>query len=164
MNFKLLTVAGTMAFASTGALANDVSNDITGLGGTTFFGALHTDSFDFTDVFTFNMTGPVTANTSLITIGSGLQNIDFLTADLNGTPLTLSPNGFIETGSLGDFNFTGPLVLTVTGHSAAAGGTFASYSGTMNVSAIPEPETYAMLLAGLGLIGFMARRRKESAI
>ncbi|MDP3288244.1 MAG: PEPxxWA-CTERM sorting domain-containing protein, partial [Methyloversatilis sp.] len=24
---------------------------------------------------------------------------------------------------------------------------------------VPEPETYAMLLAGLGLIGFMARRR-----
>jgi len=29
---------------------------------------------------------------------------------------------------------------------------------------IPEPETYAMLLAGLGLLGFMARRRKESAV
>ena len=28
------------------------------------------------------------------------------------------------------------------------------------VAAIPEPETYAMLLAGLGLLGFAARRRK----
>jgi len=27
-------------------------------------------------------------------------------------------------------------------------------------TAVPEPETYAMLLAGLGLTGFMARRRK----
>jgi hypothetical protein len=26
---------------------------------------------------------------------------------------------------------------------------------------VPEPETYAMLLAGLGMIGFMARRRKS---
>ncbi|AEJ01232.1 PEP motif putative anchor domain protein [Nitrosomonas sp. Is79A3] len=29
------------------------------------------------------------------------------------------------------------------------------------VSQVPEPETYAMLLAGLGLIGFMARRRRS---
>ncbi|MGB2831736.1 MAG: PEP-CTERM sorting domain-containing protein [Methylotenera sp.] len=28
--------------------------------------------------------------------------------------------------------------------------------------AVPEPETYAMLLAGLGLMGFVARRRKET--
>lgn len=31
------------------------------------------------------------------------------------------------------------------------------------VSAVPEPETYAMLLSGLGLMGFMARRRKNKA-
>lgn len=31
------------------------------------------------------------------------------------------------------------------------------------VSAIPEPETYAMMLAGLGLLGFSARRRKDIA-
>jgi len=31
------------------------------------------------------------------------------------------------------------------------------------VSAIPEPETYAMMLAGLGLMGFVARRRKAKA-
>jgi hypothetical protein len=30
----------------------------------------------------------------------------------------------------------------------------------VQVSAVPEPETYAMLLAGLGLIGTMVRRRK----
>lgn len=31
---------------------------------------------------------------------------------------------------------------------------------TAPVAAIPEPETYAMMLAGLGLLGFAARRRK----
>ncbi len=29
------------------------------------------------------------------------------------------------------------------------------------VAAVPEPESYAMLLAGLGMIGFIARRRKN---
>ena len=33
----------------------------------------------------------------------------------------------------------------------------------VNMAPVPEPETYAMLLAGLGLMGFMARRRKLSA-
>ncbi|MYM67032.1 PEPxxWA-CTERM sorting domain-containing protein [Pseudoduganella sp. FT55W] len=28
-------------------------------------------------------------------------------------------------------------------------------------TAVPEPETYAMMLAGLGLVGFAARRRKQ---
>jgi hypothetical protein len=30
-----------------------------------------------------------------------------------------------------------------------------------DVTTIPEPETYAMLLGGLGLLGFMARRQKK---
>ena len=31
------------------------------------------------------------------------------------------------------------------------------------VTAVPEPESYAMMLAGLGLLGFLARRRKAQA-
>ena len=31
------------------------------------------------------------------------------------------------------------------------------------VTPIPEPETYALMLAGLGLLGIAARRRKPAA-
>jgi hypothetical protein len=36
--------------------------------------------------------------------------------------------------------------------------------GVKFTSAVPEPETYAMLLAGLGLMGFVARRRRQKQV
>ncbi|WP_229213336.1 MULTISPECIES: PEP-CTERM sorting domain-containing protein [unclassified Duganella] len=39
-----------------------------------------------------------------------------------------------------------------------------SNAGLYQIGApVPEPETYAMMLAGLGLVGFIARRRKTRA-
>ncbi len=37
-----------------------------------------------------------------------------------------------------------------------------TFNQLVAVSAVPEPEAYAMFLAGLGLIGFVSRRRKQS--
>ena len=34
--------------------------------------------------------------------------------------------------------------------------------GSFHVTPIPEPEIYAMMAAGLGLMGFVARRRKQN--
>jgi hypothetical protein len=45
---------------------------------------------------------------------------------------------------------------------ANATGAGASYGITSVVAPIPEPETYAMLLAGLGLMVFMVRRRRQN--
>ena len=39
-----------------------------------------------------------------------------------------------------------------------------SATGSGPVPAIPEPETYAMLIAGLGLLGFVTRRRKPECL
>ncbi len=33
--------------------------------------------------------------------------------------------------------------------------------GSSTIAAVPEPETYAMMLAGLGLVGFMVSRRRN---
>ncbi|MES2125685.1 MAG: FxDxF family PEP-CTERM protein [Pseudomonadota bacterium] len=43
--------------------------------------------------------------------------------------------------------------------SSSSDGTYAIFR-TNNVVAVPEPETYGMMLAGLGLLGVAARRRK----
>lgn len=40
---------------------------------------------------------------------------------------------------------------------------FSGMNGSVTVAAVPEPETWAMLLAGLGLVGFSARRRVQLA-
>jgi hypothetical protein len=56
------------------------------------------------------------------------------------------------------------------GNSATSYGYFANWSNTGNdfngsatIAAVPEPETYAMLLGGLGILGVVARRKKQAA-
>jgi hypothetical protein len=44
------------------------------------------------------------------------------------------------------------------------GGSYSMISSLKGVTApVPEPQTYALLLAGLGVIGFVARRRRPQA-
>ena len=58
----------------------------------------------------------------------------------------------------------------VIGHVSIASGynlnwdnSFIGYIDNFSISAaVPEPETYAMMLVGIGMIGFMARRRKNT--
>lgn len=93
-------------------------------------------------------------------VGVGALGVDVLKA-----------NGFEITGGMGyaALNVDGASLDTglysinlMTGAATMIG----AYNGTLSgltVSAVPEPQTYAMLLAGLAGLGFIARRRAPRA-
>jgi hypothetical protein len=74
--------------------------------------------------------------------------------DFDNTPhhFTFGSGGSFDF-AVNDVSLTGPK-FGDPAHTIAISGTI------RNVTTVPEPETYALLLAGLGAVGFMARRRK----
>ncbi|MDI1298016.1 FxDxF family PEP-CTERM protein [Methylotenera sp.] len=79
-----------------------------------------------------------------------------------GTTLNYSPTASLTSVFLNpaDTLVAGTYTLQIKGLvSGAAGG---SYSGVLNVTTpVPEPESYALLMGGLMLIGFASRRRNK---
>jgi len=76
----------------------------------------------------------------------------------------VNPNALTTLDVTAAFTSTGSVITTLPGPN---GGTRLSINGGggnatfSSVSAIPEPDTYGMLLAGLGLFGFIARRKSN---
>jgi hypothetical protein len=117
--------------------------------------------------FAVNYAAPV--NTGAITIWSGLNGTGSVLGTLS-LGLTQSSCGdtnaqycpFVSVG----LNFSGEAhsvtFAGVANYIAFDDVTFGSAT-TPPVTPVPEPETYLLMLAGVGLTGFMARRRKARA-
>jgi hypothetical protein len=79
---------------------------------------------------------------------------------LNGTgsllgsfDITANNSGLYDTWNSATFNFAG----TAQSFDFSASGLVAFD----NIAAVPEPESYALFLAGLGMMGFVARRKNK---
>lgn len=89
--------------------------------------------------------------------GTGFNSTtSFALLDPQGSALFPAPAPFY-TVQFQEFNNTSQGVFIASDHI-----TINKASGGVDfLPAVPEPETYAMLLAGLGVMGFIARRRKQ---
>lgn len=170
MKTRTFATGLVLAAAALAAQADNLSTNVN-LGGnatelSAAFGVTHIEQGNFVDTFNFTPSnGSYMVDGSLVTIGfTPPTDVNLNFAILNGNYMTLTGPGAFEYGYLLPTAITGPLVLTVIGNVGGAdamGPASASYSGTLNISPVPEPEGYALMLAGLGLVGVAGRWRRR---
>lgn len=116
------------------------------------------------EIFTFSLLSTTSLSTSLDVSSNDAFKIDdgmvWLYKENGATDTFLS--AYAGTGGLfSAFNLeAGDYYYKVTGLvTGPRGGSFTLSSTTAPVAVVPEADTYAMMLAGLGMIGLMAKRR-----
>lgn len=97
---------------------------------------------------------------------SSLMNVYWGSTLLTPSPLVGTTTPTWQTFSQTVSSLTGSTVLRFESVGPVSSTSYGSYLDNVSVSAItsavPEPQTYAMMLLGLGLMGFIARRRKQA--
>ena len=137
------------------------------------FEALHSDTFTFSlGSGTLTNKGPLHASISGL-VGAGLLDFTFRdTADGtsvgNGQGLgdytSYAVLGSFSSGTFVPYTMGGTYDLILGFNDGAR--VDADYDDMvvgLKVTPVPEPETYALMLAGLGALGFVSRRRKARA-
>ena len=123
---------------------------------------LPTNSGSGYDIHNFPLSIPGTGSfNTLLSSVSLYSNADGILFNSDDTYLQsfLVPGGNTTSFTWGP-SMGGNMYLSVSG--IANGSLGGLYNGAISVSPVPEPETFAMLLAGLGVIGAMVRRRTIS--
>ena len=131
---------------------------------------------DFNSSNGFSILGSVFQSASALTIGTGgaistpvsdffgFANNRFQFNLTSGTETTIGQNIQVQgNGVLHDISgFYADTAASFTMFTnPVSGNQIINYNVTFSTSPVPEPESYAMLLAGLGLLGFSARRKKQ---
>jgi PEP-CTERM motif len=154
MNLKSAVLGVALVAALAPAMAADQAIDLSS--GYAAFGSTAPLLAGGDDLITFTN---LASGTYDFTVSITSQFIGDLGASLNGQALATSSLSVFRFAYLEGQALT-PLLLSVTGTTITS--PLASYSVTMSATPVPEPETYALMLAGLGLVGFLARRRRAA--
>ena len=115
-----------------------------------------------------NVTGATLAGWS-VSVDNGLAAFGCTTGGTNGACFTSAPAASLTNSMVYTIDFTGTNLnfsaphlkvefLTGLNDTQKTGDLLSQTIPT----AVPEPETYALMMAGLGAMGFVARRRKQA--
>lgn len=170
MNFTKTSVALAIAVSALAAGSAQATTFNAGVIGTTSQSFIHTPGF-FQDTINFSIAAPSNLTGAATSLKLSFASFTFLDiANLTVNLLNNShPNGTVNYGSFAGngtgytFNLpaAGNYHIDITGVATGING--GTYGVALTAAPVPEPETYAMLLAGLGVMGAIARRRKQAA-
>lgn len=169
---SLLLASALVAIGSTASAADlERTRELVWTDSTSTFNARYGDGttgLSFLENFTFNVgTAGSAVSSAVVSIaldGLSRLGIDSFTLSGNGHTYvgTSLLNGDTQTFSLRTNGLSSGLyTLAVAGTILGSGG--GSFAGNISVAPVPEASTTAMMLGGLGLVGFAAYRRRRNS-